>query len=467
MELKLTSTTAFQYRWQGTQTWITPTTSTLSSYPYATPAQIDSTGVYVGFDTTNGTFGDDSYFVIPSWYIEQFNSSEFAGGTRGQRRTFPERSYVVINAKTIDIIDADDNTLFTRWDSRYFSDYANTGATTALSSVTMTNGQLVIGTLSGLLRMDYAGDKYYEYATAGKRTGTKNVANRNNLYYSTFNLDSNQSVVNATVNSVSLQPMQGKFMMAAATAGGITLWSDVLGTTARYNSSETSAYDRVFITSDDKLYYSDAGNTKIQRKDAIAAIAASGFTETRNYSTGSTPAILANTITDIYVTTDTSSALTGENTIFVGTASGVSMINEHTTQSSGTVTNYCISGCANTILAGSSNNVTGIFVGRPLSTANIRPEFLYIVTNGTSADDGAVSQVNTTNNTLVKSWNDATSEPTVVDNDLTGIAGSNDGSYLMAGTEDLGVTVIQRGSLDNRLRSGKKLQGPMKRPLTN
>ncbi|MEK7129563.1 MAG: LamG-like jellyroll fold domain-containing protein, partial [Patescibacteria group bacterium] len=114
MELKITSTTAFQYRWQGDQTWTTPSTSTLSSYSFSSPSQIDSTGVYVGFDTTNGVFGDESYFLIPSWAIEQFSDSDTQNAMRGTKRGFPERSYLVATDKGVDILNADDNTLWMR-----------------------------------------------------------------------------------------------------------------------------------------------------------------------------------------------------------------------------------------------------------------------------------------------------------------------------------------------------------------
>ncbi len=182
MELYINSTTTFRYRWQGDQTWTTPATATLSSYAFASPAQIDSTGVYVGFDTTNGTFGDESYFLIPSWALEQFSSSDTQNAMRGTKRGFPEKSYLVATDRGVDILNADDNTLWMRFEQGSGRSLASS-FNNVPSSVYMSHGQLFIGTngssATGLYRIDYNRDKIYRYDATDRRTNTVNIAKRN------------------------------------------------------------------------------------------------------------------------------------------------------------------------------------------------------------------------------------------------------------------------------------------------
>ena len=99
------------------------------------------------------------------------------------------------------------------------------------------------------------------------------------------------------------------------------------------------------MTTDGELYYYSSMAAKLQRKDSVPALGA-GFGETANYTTATTPAIVSNTITSLEVSVNTSTAQGTSNTVFVGTASGTSVIQEHSTQASGTVLNYDLQGTA-------------------------------------------------------------------------------------------------------------------------
>ena len=154
MEIYGISTTQFKYRWTGDQTWSSAVN--FSSFPLTAPAQLGTTNVYVGFDTTNGAFGDESYFLIPSWAVEQFSS------TRGVRRSFPERSYLVATDRSVDIIDADDNTLWMRTSNGVAITSSGTQTLNVPSGVNMTQGQLVVSTNgtagTGVYRLDFNRD---------------------------------------------------------------------------------------------------------------------------------------------------------------------------------------------------------------------------------------------------------------------------------------------------------------------
>ncbi|KKU57535.1 MAG: hypothetical protein UX80_C0014G0002, partial [Candidatus Amesbacteria bacterium GW2011_GWA2_47_11b] len=190
LEIYAVSTTQFKYRWTGDQVW--SSAQDFSSYSYSSPSQLGTTGVYVGFDTTNGTFGDESYFLIPSWAIQQF------GPYRGTRRSFPERSYLVATDKGVDIIDADDNTLWMRIENgtgRSLGAFTNNNP----ASVFMTQGQLFVGTYNpssaeatGLYRFDFNRDKIFRYNDTNKTTNTVNIAKRNTADSSYGSADTSQ-----------------------------------------------------------------------------------------------------------------------------------------------------------------------------------------------------------------------------------------------------------------------------------
>jgi hypothetical protein len=96
----------------------------------------------------------------------------------------------------------------------------------------------------------------------------------------------------------------------------------------------------------------------IETKNTSISAASNNFTATREYSTSSTPSIISNTINDLFVTENTSTALGTENTVFLATDSGTSVIQEHTTQASSTVQNYYNQGTA-----GSSQWTNSAFKG--------------------------------------------------------------------------------------------------------
>jgi hypothetical protein len=207
LEIYTISTTQFKYRWTGDQTWSSAVN--FSSYPFASPAQLGTTGVYVGFDTTNGTFGDESYFLIPSWAIQQFSS------TRGARRSFPERSYLVATDRGADIIDADDNTLWMRVSNGdYSGQLLGVQTNNVPSSVLMAQGQLLIATNgsagTGVYRLDFNRDTAYRYNATNRTTGNNNLAKRNNIDWSWGSADTGQNLIDSIVNDVSLLVINGK-----------------------------------------------------------------------------------------------------------------------------------------------------------------------------------------------------------------------------------------------------------------
>ncbi|MBI5358388.1 hypothetical protein HZB69_02045, partial [Candidatus Amesbacteria bacterium] len=106
-------------------------------------------------------------------------------------------------------------------------------------------------------------------------------------------------------------------------------------------------------------------------------------------------------------------------------------------------------------LAGTTNIVKGV------AAAN---EYIFTGTNGASADDGILSRTLLRGDVTDKTYDESTTDPVIVDNDINSVAVSSDGAYIVVGTDDQGITIIHNGSAANRLRSGAKVQGPSKRP---
>jgi len=356
MDIYIDSTTTFKYRWTGDQTWTTPSPATLSSYPSTAPAQLGTTGVYLGFDTTNGTFGDESYFLIPSWAIEQFSNSDWQNAMRGTRRSFPERSYLVATDKGVDIIDADDNTLWMRIENgagRSLATFTNNTP----SSVFMTQGQLFIGTngsaATGLYRFDFNRDKIYRYDGTNRTTNTVNIAKRNTTDSSYGSADTAQSLQDSIVNDVHLLVSQGQLLMATANNAGLTKSSNIQtsATTYRYSDVSGNAYKRARLTENfssgsmPDMYGLNTTNNALERWNNVIDDAASeqNGTPDATYNATSTPALFATAqaVYDLAVTPATSTVVAADATVYVAHAGGTTVVNENrTTLASGSVKYY-------------------------------------------------------------------------------------------------------------------------------
>ena len=106
-------------------------------------------------------------------------------------------------------------------------------------------------------------------------------------------------------------------------------------------------------------------------------------------------------------------------------------------------------------LAGSINVVKGVAAS---------DQYIFAGTNTTGADDGILSRTLLRGDVTDRTYDESTTDPVIVDNDINSVAVSKDGAYIVVGTDDAGITIIQNGSAANRLRAGSKIQGPYKRP---
>ena len=88
-------------------------------------------------------------------------------------------------------------------------------------------------------------------------------------------------------------------------------------------------------------------------------------------------------------------------------------------------------------LAGTTNKAVGV-------TANSDASTMWAVTNDTGDNDGAVSEITVSDGTQANYYQSAATTPTILDNDTVAIAGDADANNLVVGTEDAGVSALEK-----------------------
>jgi hypothetical protein len=192
-----------------------------------------------------------------SWYQETLNTT-----TRGARREFPAVAVIVAEAAKVTIYDGDDPAL-PMW---HVEDY--TGLT--IRAAVAINGQIWIGTSTGVIASDYAGDDL----------GTTT------LDYTT---STTPAIVNNSVNDIAatvlpdapIDPATGLPVptIAVATAGGVSVITD---SGAVYDSASTTAKTNIEIIGDYIFFRTVAAAEAIQTY-RLSTIAADGFVVDRYY----------------------------------------------------------------------------------------------------------------------------------------------------------------------------------------
>jgi hypothetical protein len=377
MEIYAISTTQFKYRWVGDQVWSSAVN--FSSYVFATPTQLGTTGVYVGFDTTNGVFGDESYFLIPSWVIESFSS------TRGIRRSFPERSYLIATDRGMDIIDADDNTLWMRTSNGVTNNLLGTQTLNVPSSVSMSNGQLAISTNgtsgTGVYRLDFNRDTAYRYNVTNRTTGNNNLAKRNMTDWSWGSADTGQNLIDSIVNDVSLLTSNGRLVMATANNTGLTKIANIMSNDTSYDYSDvtSNAYNRVKLGENyvsgtgavGDMYALNSTNNALERWNNVVADVANETNGTPDATVNatSTPALFASaqTVNDLDVK---------PGVVYVGHNSGTTVFTENRA----------------TLASSSVKYYTKDYIGEEM-VGDIRGMYPIYETSGSAVDDISIQNL--------------------------------------------------------------------------
>ena len=188
IEIVSTSTSTITYNWDtsgssyGGETGATATFGVADSLcdDGATCAAGEDTGIDVTFQKTNYKIGDR--FRIASWYIEPATAND-----RGSKQAFPERSYLIGSNTYLDIIDADTNKLWMRFEIGIVSIVPR-----QLSSIFGLNGKIYMGMVTSggnAGYIDFINDKGFLWDTANSYTYAGNIAERNDSKTYTNNND--------------------------------------------------------------------------------------------------------------------------------------------------------------------------------------------------------------------------------------------------------------------------------------
>ncbi|MBI2426786.1 MAG: fibronectin type III domain-containing protein [Candidatus Kerfeldbacteria bacterium] len=295
----------------------------------ATKSNTVKTGTDLVLSTTN------NQFVDTNWGSNNYTSADYAINPTTETKLKAEVAQNFTNGSGLN---TGSNVINDVFDNGTYLFIATAGGLDVITKSTNTSKGYV--SLANGFTAVYA-DATNVYAGDGDGGVFKyvinNISGNTSVGSATYLSSTSPAIVNNNVNDLWGAVISGSTYLAVATAGGVTVVNETAATSK--NSSETSSYSLVRVTTDNELYYYGSTTAKLQRKDNVSGLGA-GFTETVNYTTATTPAILSNTINSLEATVNTSTAQATSNTIFVGTNSGLSILQEHSTQASGTVRHY-------------------------------------------------------------------------------------------------------------------------------
>ena len=310
----------------------------------STTTELPSTGVEIRFNP-NGLYGADDKFKIASWAIEALSTST---PQRGSRRSFPRRAHLITSASGIDIIDASTNKLWMRAPVSDGNEWFRAIPYTA----TMKNGILYVGKSGyGFSRLDFSQDQglyihhdqcYYMGASSTQGLAVRATA----VNYST-GCDWETSI-NGYTYGIGVQVIGGVQYFAGAGLDGIYLYNELTHQQNRYVKTSGDDYLSVALTSGGRLYAANSTAGGVDVWTNVTADTADQTGADLSYTTSSTPALLQNTVNSLSVTEGNSTADGVSNVLAVGTNSGADVIDEHSTQASGTVRHYTRQGSVGT-----------------------------------------------------------------------------------------------------------------------
>jgi len=448
-----TGTATFQTSLDGGTTWSSTIYTTQVSSQSILFDAID-TGLDISFASgASWTFND--IFTIASWW------GEGAGPTRSSTKDFPEKAAIIVTGVAgeiggggVEVIDLSDHSAWMRFENSYPAGAGDEEETQnivadAVFSVHAAWGAIFLaghtGYYQGVCVIDMMTDRITFYDAGGATWDgwyyLNNLAQRNDAgsdgmgpigWHKTWGyprLSSNQ------VYDMSVGVIGNSFYIALATAAGVDLFKDL---SVVYSHSPGPAMNRVCLLGDD-LYY--GGGSGMYVKYNAGGIIGDWSSADAVYNTGSTPDLIGGTVTRITGRPGGSTAHAGDNRLYIGTTSGLTIPDEYQgLENNGTSLHYGYTGSGNAgldykVLAGSTDAVTDldweIYSGE---------ECVYVGTSN-GAGGGAVS--------ALMPYTDPGDTPSLYDYYTTGTAppiGSNNvtslskGSDLVVGSDASGVT---------------------------
>ena len=417
----------------------------------------------------NGTIYGATYIDKASWYHEPSSS------TRGEKNEFPEKAYLIASNLGLDIIDAGDNSMWMRFnkgDNFALDDDGGDHSYNifAFNGVIYMGMRVSGGDSDGLHYFDFCDDNVKLIQKSGiHQRDTSSIAQRNER--GNHSIIDNTGIIGDHVNDVHAAVVDGKTFIAVATNSGISVISEDSREVFDITEIESDWFEKnVYISDDGTLYFTNENSSSPAQADYRAGVYAyynigtlssditmtdsnlimyksdnsqSEYNPPMTYSGKLLNAV--DTFNDLYVSTGTSTANPGDNTIFVATDAGLSVIQEwQGNELEGASFHYGYEETSNTeinykILAGNTDKATSI---------TVVDNRMWVGTDD-DAGGGAVSEVDLDINNLTVNYTAFTSPP-ITDNSVNSLSAAGD--ILLVGT-DVGATSILRKSHWNNIVS--------------
>ena len=404
--------------------------------PWANPTTSNFTGYSrTGQHYTNGSADAGT----PSWVSEGANTH------RGSETAFPTKALLVSTDESVEIINLDTNRLWMRFQANTNTMLTGSSDTGTYKGISMNNGILYIAHTSaaggGLVRIDFTKDEGMRIEeTGGGRLFSAPISGRNTP--GTFT-DSNTfpNLSHKLAYDTAGERISGKDYVAVATEDGITLINEQDKTRVLYKGTSVGRSMRhVLLTTGGELYFSrfsvnDNGNNFV-----VAFHDVQLDTGTKDWDTEKDAAYGSNflispiapstgeTIKDISLTENTSSAFPFGNTLYISTTSGLTVIQEQPRDPrESTFTHFGYigsgnSGITNKVLAGSTDSI-----GSAGATKDGR--ILFVGTNDNS-NGGAVSVIDMNTRERIAFYQN----PTLLSNNTKKLLTRNNKNEFIAGS---------------------------------
>lgn len=279
------------------------------------------------YDTTadgdGGAWRRDLSAQDTSWYSEICVATPC---TRGTLDEFPPTVHLVLGESSLDIIDAETNALWMRF---------NSGSNSMIGAdqqrrIWALDGQVFIAGQTRLTVLDFINDSAYYFNATDRFSTTSTISQRNQIIL--WTAQSATGLSSSDIRDVSAQRLGGASWVAAATAQGVNLINPTAGTVRRYyNTALSDVTTAVALASDGTLYYTNATTGALEVFYDVTADGGDQDTPDASYSTATTPALLTNpdgTTRPLRVSEQASTIDTTRHRLYLGSGSGVTVLNE-------------------------------------------------------------------------------------------------------------------------------------------
>lgn len=279
----------------------------------------DVNNVFIYDTSLDGISSDWKQNIFRSWHIEKGD--------------FPDIAYLIVTDDGLDIVNAADNTLWMKFISG--TDNVIDGDT-AINAIFALNGIIYCskGEISsvhgGLVEIDFVSDVINNPRAISHYTYDSNISDRNAASGYTGSIG--PGLKSAQVKAIHGARIDGDDFIAVASDDGVGVIKNL---SSEISYAEGKDIGNVFVTTDDKLYYSAVVDGIVGVFYGISSDTGDKIPPDHSYSVTPSPAtapdILSSTINDIFVLVGESAyqvnEITLSNLLYVASDEGITIIN--------------------------------------------------------------------------------------------------------------------------------------------